>query len=428
MYSTAIYLYMFCVNIAALFNKKARLLMAGHRQTYRILREKISAEKQYIWFHAASLGEFEQGRPLIEKIRKEYPQYSILLTFFSPSGYEVRKDYEGADVVCYLPFDTALNARKFIRLARPCMAFFIKYEFWQNYLSALHRRHIPAFSVSSIFRPNQIFFRWYGKRYARVLHCFTHLFVQNEQSKELLHSQGIENVSVVGDTRFDRVIAVRDQSKPVPVAEAFAEAHKGAQILVAGSTWPPDEDIIISYFNLHPEQGLILAPHVVSENHIQEILSKIKRPAIRYTQATTGNVGSAACLIIDHYGLLSSLYRYGELAYVGGGFGAGIHNIPEAAVYGIPVIIGPNNGHFREAQALLRQGACFEIHSADDYEALLQQFQDNKTLLREAGQKAGHYIADNAGAVDKVFKAVDFIAIPPFGQAAEHPEYTGLKA
>ena len=428
MYSLAIYIYMFCVNIAALFNKKARLMMRGHRQTYRILREQIHAEEKYIWFHAASLGEFEQGRPLIEKIRAAYPQYRILLSFFSPSGYEVRKDYKGADVICYLPFDTALNARKFIRLARPCMAFFIKYEFWQNYLTVLHKQGVPVFSVSSLFRPNQIFFKKYSKPYAHVLKCFTHFFVQNEASRHLLTEHGIENVTVVGDTRFDRVIAVRENAKQLPMVEIFAGAgESGSHVLVAGSTWAPDEDILIEFFNRHPEERLVLAPHVVSESHLQEIEKKLERPFLRYTQATAESASKADCLIVDCYGILSSVYRYGQMAYVGGGFGAGIHNVPEAAVYGIPVIIGPKNKNFREAQYLLREGGCFEISSAEDYWEIMSRLLDEQGFLAEAGKKAGAYIAEHAGAVEKVFRAVDFQDIPAFGEEKNEPEYTGLK-
>lgn len=428
MYSLAIYLYMFCVNVAALFNKKARLMMRGHRQTYRILREQIHHDEKYIWFHAASLGEFEQGRTLIEKIRAAYPQYRILLSFFSPSGYEVRKDYKGADVVCYLPFDTALNARKFIRLARPCMAFFIKYEFWQNYLTVLHKLGVPVFSVSSLFRPNQIFFKKYSQPYAHVLKCFTHFFVQNETSRKLLMEHGVDNVSVVGDTRFDRVIAVRENARQLPIVDIFAHAKtEGTHVLVAGSTWSADEDILINYFNNHPEERLVLAPHVVSESHLQEIERKLQRPSLRYTQATEDLAAKVDCLIVDCYGILSSIYRYGQIAYVGGGFGAGIHNVPEAAVYGIPVIIGPKNKNFREAQFLLREGGSFEITSAEDYQQIMERLVKESGFLFEAGKKAGDYIANHAGAVDKVFNAVDFYNIPAFGESKNKKEYTGLK-
>lgn len=428
MYSLAIYIYMFCVNVVSLFNKKARTLMRGHREAFTILRQQIDKNERYIWFHAASLGEFEQGRPLIERVRTAYPLYKILLTFFSPSGYEVRKNYEGADVICYLPFDTALNAQKFIRLACPYMAFFIKYEFWQNYLTVLHNKGIPAFSVSSIFRPNQIFFKKWSKPYAHVLKCFTHLFVQNELSEQLLVGHGYKNVSVVGDTRFDRVIQIRENAKALPLAEAFAlSMSEGNKIMVAGSSWQPDEDILINYFNRHPEQRLILAPHVVSEQHLQEIEQKLERPFVRYTKATEEEVREAHCLIMDCYGVLSSVYRYGQMAYVGGGFGVGIHNVPEAAVYGVPVIFGPNNKKFREAQVLLKLGSCFEINSQEDYDSLMKRFDEDPDFMKQSGLKAAHFIEENAGAVEKIFNAVDFENIPPFGEASNRLDYTGLK-
>lgn len=407
MYSLAIYIYMFCANIVAMFNKKARQMMVGHSQTYKILRQGIEDGQEYLWFHAASLGEFEQGRPLIEKIRNQYPQYKILLTFFSPSGYEVRKNYEGADVCCYLPFDTMLNARKFIRIAKPKMAFFIKYEFWQNYISELHRQGIPTYSVASIFRPNQIFFRWYGLKYRNVLRCFTHLFVQNQQSVDLLHSLGIDNTTIVGDTRMDRVIQIREAAKDLPLCEAFANAMpQGGHIIVAGSSWQPDEDILIEYFNSHPEQRLILAPHVVSESHIAEIEAKLRRPAIRYTKATAESAASAHCMIIDCYGLLSSIYRYARIAYVGGGFGVGIHNVPEAAVYGVPVIIGPNNQRFREARDLIAKGGCFEIHNYGEYLDIITRLTTDNKFLQQASETSGNYIAASAGAVDKIFNKI----------------------
>lgn len=404
MYSLAIYIYMLCVGVVSLFNRKARLLIRGHRDTWRILRSQIG-DRRYVWFHAASLGEFEQGRPLMERLRREHPEKRILLTFFSPSGYEVRKNYEGADVVCYLPFDTPLNARKFVRLAKPEMAFFIKYEFWRNYIDVLYHQEIPVYSVSSIFRENQIFFRPYGYKYARVLRRITHLFVQNEASRELLKRLGVTQVSVVGDTRFDRVIDIRRQARELPVAKA---ATRQGHVIVAGSTWPPDEDILIPYFNSHPDCRLILAPHVVSEDHLREIEQKLQRPALRYSQATPESAAKADCLLIDGYGLLSSIYRYATVAYVGGGFGVGIHNVPEAAVYGVPVFFGPNNRKFREARELIEAGGCFEIHSADDFNRQADRLFADAQALTQAGQAAGRYISNNAGATDAVFSVVRF--------------------
>lgn len=404
-YNLVIYIYLFGVKVAALFSAKPAKMVKGHREVFNILRNKIDRNARYIWFHAASLGEFEQGRPLIERIRKEHPEYKILQTFFSPSGYEVRKNYQGADIVCYLPFDTSRNVRRFVELVNPCMVFFIKYEFWQNYLNALHKRSIPVYSVSSIFRPNQIFFRWYGKKYSEVLKTFAHLFVQNEVSRDLLARIGVNDVTIVGDTRFDRVLDICRQAKQLPLLEKF----KGDSLtFVAGSSWGPDEDIFINYFNEHPEMKLVIAPHVVNDGHLKEIMEKVKRPCIRYTEATEESVAKSDCLIIDCYGLLSSIYRYGEISYIGGGFGVGIHNVLEAAVYGIPVIFGPNNKKFREAQHLLEKKGGFEITDNEDFERLMDKFLTDKIYLQQAGKAAGDYVNNNAGALEKIMKHVSF--------------------
>jgi len=317
------------VAIASLFSKKVKKMWEGERKAIDILKEEVDPNAKYIWFHAASLGEFEQGRPLIESIRKDYPEYKILLTFFSPSGYEVRKDYEGADIICYLPLDTIRNARRFLRAVRPVMAFFIKYEFWYNYMHILKHRNIPAYSVSSIFRPDQVFFKWYGRQYRTVLKCFTHFFVQNNESKELLGKLGITEVDVVGDTRFDRVLQIKEASKHLPIVESFTKNAK--KVFVAGSSWQPDEDIFLKYFNDKKDWKLIIAPHVIGEDHLKQILNHVEgRKVVRYTQATIDNVADAEILIIDCFGLLSSIYNYGTVSYVGGGFGVGIHNVLEA--------------------------------------------------------------------------------------------------
>lgn len=411
MYSIGIYLYALIVRLVAAFgHRKARAMVRGQHDTWRILREKIDPNERYIWFHAASLGEFEQGLPLIERLRREHPSRKILLTFFSPSGYEVRKDYKGADVVCYLPFDSPTAARRFIKLARPKMAFFIKYEFWRNYIDVLFKKSIPIYSVSSIFRPGQIFFRWYGRKYARCLRRITHFFVQNERSVELLRSIGVtDNVTIVGDTRFDRVIDIRNIAKSLPIVEQFAQAQDGAPqpfVLVAGSSWQPDEDILLDYVNRHPEIRLVIAPHVVNDTHIQEIEQKLTTPALRYSKATPQNVQNYRVLIIDGYGLLSSIYRYATVAYVGGGFGVGIHNVPEAAVYGIPVIIGPNHQRFAEAVALMENGGCKSIGNAEDFTAIMDDFLENPSHITAAGSSAGRYINQNAGATPVIYQHV----------------------
>ena len=405
LYNLAIIINDIVVQLAAPFSRKPRKMMKGHWVVYELLRQQLEKDARYIWFHAASLGEFEQGRPLIEKIRAKYPDYRILLTFFSPSGYEVRKNYRGADIVCYLPFDKPRNVKKFLDLVNPCMAFFIKYEFWKNYLDELHKRRTPVYSVSSIFRRGQIFFKWYGGTYRNVLRNFDHIFVQNERSKRYLSKIGINKVTVVGDTRFDRVLQIRDEAKDLPLVELF---KNNTMTFVAGSSWQPDEDLFIEYFNRHPEVKLIIAPHVIDENHLVEIIRKLKRPYVRYTRADEKNVRKADCLIIDCFGLLSSIYRYGEIAYIGGGFGVGIHNTLEAAVYGIPVIFGPKYQKFQEAIHLLEAKGGFSIKSYEELKILLDRMLGDEDFLREAGKNAGAYVTDNAGTTDKVLGMINF--------------------
>ena len=404
MYNLGIYLYLIGVAIVSRFSDKVRKMWRGERDAIRVLKEKVDPQAQYVWFHAASLGEFEQGRPLMEQLRKEHPEYKILLTFFSPSGYEVRKNYEGADIICYLPLDTITNARRFLRTIRPVMAFFIKYEFWYNYLHILKHRRVPVYSVSSIFRPDQIFFKWYGRQYAHVLKCFTHFYVQNQVSKDLLAKIGIKDVSIVGDTRFDRVLQIKEAAKQLPVVEAFVNGHK---TFVAGSSWQPDEDIFIPYLNSHSDWKVIIAPHVIGEDHLQQIMSKLEgRKVVRYSMAEESQLQDATVLIIDCFGLLSSIYHYGDVAYVGGGFGVGIHNTLEAAVWDIPVIFGPNNQRFQEAQGLKACGGGFEIKDAADFESVMQRFISSDEAIAEAGKKAGAYVKQMTGATRKILSDV----------------------
>ena len=416
-YNIVIYFVLWGIAIASLFNEKVRKMWRGEREAFKILKQKVDPNAKYIWFHAASLGEFEQGRPLMERIRKDYPQYKILLTFYSPSGYEVRKNYEGADIICYMPVDTRLNAIRFLRLVRPVMAFFIKYEFWSNFLHILKHRNIPTYSVSSIFREDQVFFKWYGRSYAGVLKCFTRFFVQNEESKRLLEGIGITAVDVVGDTRFDRVLQIKEAAKQLPICEAFRTGvassqsadvpHHDFKVFVAGSSWPPDENIFIPFFNEHKDWRLLIAPHVIAEEHLKLILSLIKgKKVVRYTQTTPEEAAEADVLIIDCFGLLSSMYNYGDVAYIGGGFGVGIHNTLEAAVWNMPVIFGPNNKKFQEAQGLLKSGGGFEINTYEDFSGLMSSLMNDDTFLKQAGDKAGTYVAHLAGATDKVLASV----------------------
>ena len=416
-YNIVIYFVLWGIAIASLFNEKVRKMWRGEREAFKILKQKVDPNAKYIWFHAASLGEFEQGRPLMERIRKEYPQYKILLTFYSPSGYEVRKNYEGADIICYMPVDTRLNAIRFLRLVRPVMAFFIKYEFWSNFLHILKHRNIPTYSVSSIFREDQVFFKWYGRSYAGVLKCFTRFFVQNEESKRLLEGIGIKDVDVVGDTRFDRVLQIKEAAKQLPICEAFRTGvassqsadvpHTDFKVFVAGSSWPPDENIFIPFFNEHKDWRLLIAPHVIAEEHLKLILSLIKdKKVVRYTQTTPEEAAEADVLIIDCFGLLSSMYNYGDVAYIGGGFGVGIHNTLEAAVWNMPVIFGPNNKKFQEAQGLLKSGGGFEINTYEDFSGLMNSLMNDEVFLKQAGDKAGTFVAHLAGATDKVLASV----------------------
>lgn len=413
MYSLALYLLAFGMILASPFNKKARKIVIGIEHTFLLLHRHIKAKDRIVWFHAASLGEFEQGRPLMERLRVEHPEYKILLTFFSPSGYEVRKNYAGADLVCYLPFDTPGNVLSFIRLAHPEIAIFIKYEFWTNYLTTLHRKGVKVYSVSSIFRANQHFFQWYGS--LKPLKQFNHLFVQNEFSKKLLAEHGITNVTVVGDTRLDRVIDIKNAAAPLPLVEQFVG---NAPCFIAGSSWGPDEEIYIPYFAQHKDWKLIIAPHVISETHLKDIEKLLEEngiSSVRYTnlekwtdeqRAFPAEEGKKQVLIVNCFGKLSSIYRYGKVALVGGGFGVGIHNVPEAAVYGIPVLFGPNNQKFKEAQELKACGGSFEYQDAASFSSLMDNFIAHPDALRQAGEAAGNYINANAGAADKCFTAI----------------------
>ena len=408
MYNIIIYLYQMGVAVYSLFNEKVKKMWRGERDAFQVLREKVDTQAHYVWFHAASLGEFEQGRPLMEQLRHTHPELKILLTFFSPSGYEVRKNYEGADIICYLPLDTPTNARKFLRLIRPEMAFFIKYEFWYNYLHILKHRQVPVYSVSSIFRPDQVFFKWYGRQYGRVLNCFTHFYVQNELSRELLAGIGITNVTITGDTRFDRVLQIKQQSKQLPLVEQFIK--DAPKVFIAGSSWPPDEEIFLRYFNEHRDWKLIIAPHVIGEDHLQQIEKLLSdRKVIRYTEAEKNPLllsSAPEVLIINCFGLLSSIYHYGNVAYIGGGFGVSIHNLPEAAVWHVPVIFGPNNHKFQEAQELKACEGGFEINNYDNFECLMNRFDTDATYLKEAGEKAGKYVESKAGATQKILSDV----------------------
>lgn len=394
MYRIFFSVYVALFHILALFHKKAGKMVRGQKDSWAILKN-LNPNKNYLWFHTSSLGEFEQGRPLMEEIARSYPQYAILLSFYSPSGFEVQKNYRGAEAVCYLPFDTLPNVRRFINLVQPKAAFFIKYEFWPNYLNELNKRAIPTYLVSGIFRSNQLFFKPWGGYYRKLLGNFKALFVQNEESTLLLNSIAVnKHVYVTGDTRCDRVMDIAAQASEQPLINEFA---KDSKVLVAGSTWPEDEAVILPYINRQSEWKLIIASHEIDEARLRSIEHLLTRPFVRYSKMKSEDVGRVDCIIIDSFGLLSSLYRYGQAAYVGGGFGVGIHNILEAAVYGIPVLFGPNHAKFEEARSLIEAGAAFCIHSPKDFKARLDEFMADNNSLIQAGAKARAYVKEKSG-------------------------------
>ncbi|MDD2559364.1 MAG: glycosyltransferase N-terminal domain-containing protein [Bacteroidales bacterium] len=399
MYRLFFSVYVALFHVIALFHKKAGKIVKGQRNSWTMLKN-LNPEKNYLWFHASSLGEFEQGRPLMEAIARTHPEYSVLLTFYSPSGYEVQKNFKGADLVCYLPFDMMCNVRRFIRLVQPKAAFFIKYEFWPNYLTELNKNAIPVYLVSGVFRKNQLFFKPWGGFYRKLLRYFSAFFVQNEASMALLNSIGLNNkVFITGDTRCDRVMDIAAQA---PEQELIKEFAHDSMVLVAGSTWPEDEEIIIPYVNTQTEWKLIIAPHEIDENHLREIERLLNRPFVRYSRMKAEDSGRVECILIDSFGLLSSVYRYGQAAYVGGGFGAGIHNILEAAVYGNPVLFGPNHIKFEEAQALIKAGAAFCVNSQNDLEDNLDKFLASNKALTQAGEKARAYVKEKSGGTARI--------------------------
>lgn len=405
LYNLGMHAFALVMRVAACFNPKIKKMVEGQRQTWNLLQQGIHKDDEVAWFHAASLGEFEQGRPIMELLRVQRPHVRILLTFFSPSGYEVRKDYEGADVVCYLPFDTHGNAKRFVRLAHPRQVLFIKYEFWSNFLSQARYHGSKVYSVSSIFRPKQRFFKWWWTPVA--LRQFHHFFVQNEESKKLLSSIGLQNSTVTGDTRFDRVMSIRKSAKPLPSIEAFA---KDSFVFVAGSSWEEDEARYLPYFEQHKNWKLIIAPHVISDEHLQSIIDLLgERKWGRYSELEKDEyklTSEVSVIIVDCFGLLSSIYRYATVALVGGGFGAGIHNVTEAAVYGIPVIFGPNNEKFREAQGLLKCGGGLEYKSAMDFAEKMTALETRSDYLEECSRHAGEYISQHTGAAERCYKAI----------------------
>jgi len=405
LYNFFIFIYSIAINIASMFNNKAKQWVDGRKDIIsRISKEQLS-DKQVIWVHCASLGEFEQGRPIIEQLRVSYPDYKIFLTFFSPSGYEVRKDYKFADYVYYLPIDTVNNAARFIEIVNPKLVIFIKYEFWYNYIDEIYRKKIPLIFVSVIFRPSQHFFKFWGKWYAKQLNKVTYLFVQNKESAQLLDNINIHHSDISGDTRFDRVVQLPNEKVSFPKLITFKGDSK---LLIAGSTWQPDEKILLELLNSSKADfKIVIAPHLINKEHISEITKRFEKyDPVLYSNVSTVGFAKSRVLIIDSIGFLSHLYRYANIAYIGGGFGVGIHNLLEAATYGIPVLYGPNYQRFREAIELRDNKGGFPISNAVECLSIFENLMFDKQTYVKSAAVAQKYVRNNAGAtvmvVDKV--------------------------
>ncbi len=400
LYDLGIHIYFLFILLASPFNAKARQWLRGRKGLMKKLKGSIDPALPWIWFHCSSLGEFEQGRPLIEGIRKRVPGRKILLTFYSPSGFEIRKNYAGADHICYLPLDTRRNADRFLSLFNIEKAYFIKYEFWYHLLTRMKAKNIPAYLVSGIFREEQVFFRPWGKWFIRILHCFDHLFVQQQSSLELLASIGIGNVSLAGDTRFDRVHAIAQGIEKDPRFVAYTGTIPA---IIAGSTWPQDEALLIRYIN-HTDRQIkwIIAPHEIHESGIARLAEQIQKRSQLFTKLTESKLQQTDVIIVDTVGILSSLYQYGSLAYIGGGFGKGIHNTLEAAAFGLPVIFGPKYQKFQEALDLVATGAAFPVHDYEAFESVLSRLLDDPVFLRSSGESAKKLVLRNLGATEKI--------------------------
>lgn len=401
------------IRIAACRSRKLRLWVDGRRDLFERMRAAIPADARIVWIHAASLGEFEQGRPIIEAIRRTAPEYRILLTFFSPSGYEVRSHYGGADCVCYLPFDTPARVKRFLDMAHPEIAIFVKYEIWRNYLHELYERRIPTYLISAAFRPDQYFFRHPGSWYGLWFRWYTRIFVQDERSRELLDGIDIHNADVCGDTRFDRVTAIRALRREIPELQAFTRhGEPGAPVtMMAGSSWPADEEVYAAWFDRHPEVKLVIAPHEFDDARLAALKARFANGVMLLSEIRDGKADPAdpskQVLVIDCFGLLSSAYAYCDAAYVGGGFGAGLHNINEAAVYDIPVIYGPNNRKFIEAREMAECGGGVPVDSAAGFEAAADSLLvADPAERRRRGEAAGRYIRSKTGATDRIYRKI----------------------
>ncbi len=401
-YNLTITLYYFAILLSSLFNSKAKKWIKGRRGILRNI--KIPKDEKIIWIHCASLGEFEQGRPLIEAIKNKHSEYKIVLTFFSPSGYEIRKNYPLADYIYYLPLDTSKNARQFIQKIHPEIIIFVKYEFWYHYIYNAKRQNIPVYLISGIFRESQWFFKWYGKFSRKILSFFEHVFVQNEHSRALLNRHHINHVSIAGDTRYDRVLKISHSVKHIPEVEHFKQ---NSLTLIAGSTWPKDEALLIRYLNeINPGIKCIIAPHEIIKPHINEMVHRIHQKTVLFSNITISSGHEADVLIIDNIGMLSSLYQYGDIAYIGGGFGKGIHNVLEAATFGMPVVFGPNHKKFDEALGLIRQKAAFPITSQKEYNEVMNMLIQSADVRQKSGSMALKYVNNKSGATSVILSYI----------------------
>ncbi|MFH6943870.1 3-deoxy-D-manno-octulosonic acid transferase [Flavobacterium sp. FlaQc-50] len=405
LYNLVVYLATFFLKIVSLFSPKIKLFIEGRKNVFTILEEKIKPTDRTIWFHAASLGEYEQGLPVIEKIKEKYPSHKIIVTFFSPSGYEVRKNNTVADVTLYLPLDTKNNAKRFLKLAHPELVFFIKYEFWLNYLKELKENKTPTYLVSGIFRDSQMFFKWYGGFYRKALKTFTYFFVQNQSSKEKIEALGFHNVIVSGDTRFDRVNAILERDNTLDFIENF---KNNQTTIVIGSSWPKDEALLAEYINQAPENvKFIIAPHNIKADQIANLTAQITKSTVLYSEKENSDLSTYNVFIIDTIGLLTKIYSYGTIAYVGGGFGnPGIHNILEPATFGIPIVIGPNYANFAEAVQLVTLGGCTVINNKEELKQNLDHLISDETYYKEKAQICKSFIQDNKGATNSVMEIV----------------------
>jgi 3-deoxy-D-manno-octulosonic-acid transferase len=403
LYNIGIKIFIALAYILSPFNHKVRLWTNGQRDWYNKLKGKINKDEKYLWVHCASLGEFEQGRPVIEAIKAEKPEYRIVLTFFSPSGYEIRKNYQMADIICYLPSDTHGNAVKFVSLINPVRVVFVKYEFWYNYISELGKRGIPLYLISGIFRKEQHFFKWYGTFFRKILRNFKWFYVQDQNSLDLLHNVGLGNITVAGDTRFDRVMQLTENAREIPQIETFRGNEK---LFLAGSSWKPDEEIITCYINKYPERmKWIFAPHETESGNIEKLMKMFSVRCVRFSEFNDKS-SDARVMIIDNIGMLSSAFRYAYIAGIGGGFGKGIHNILEPACWSIPVIFGPNHLKFREAVHMKAIGGARVYENYDDFERIINEWLTDTASYKKAAEAAGKYVKENAGATHKIVQGL----------------------